>query len=51
MGVLKQLGCIGKENRNGLVMYADDQFINQQSLEMNFKDLGLEKNLTIFSNG
>ena len=32
-------------------MYADDQYINQQAMEMNLKDFGLEKNLVIVSNG
>ena len=49
--VLKQLKLIGKQNRKGKVIFADDKFANQQAMEMNFKDLGLQKNLITVSDG
>ena len=33
------------------MVFADDQFVNQQFMQIIFQDLELESTLTIFSNG
>ncbi len=35
----------------GKVVYADDQFINQQSMKMNFTDVGILDELVMCSDG
>ena len=51
LGLLQREGFLNEGKRNGLVLYADDQYINEQAMEMNLKDVGLDKNYTIVSNG
>ena len=36
---------------NGSIIVADDQFVNQQGIRLNFMDIGLENRLEMFSNG
>ena len=38
-------------NKAGQIFVADDQFVNQQGICLNFSDLGLEHRLEMFSNG
>ena len=35
----------------GLVVYADDQFINQKQMALQMKDIGMENRLKMFANG
>ena len=35
----------------GNIVFADDQFVNQQFVQMSFNDIGLQSKLKIFSNG
>ena len=36
---------------NAQILYADDQFVNQQELKNSVTELGLEERLSLFSNG
>ena len=36
---------------SGSIVIADDQFVNQQGIRLNFEDIGLENRLEMFSNG
>ena len=48
----KQLsGLLRHEESVGNIVFADDQFVNQQFMQMSFLDLGLASKLIIFSNG
>ena len=48
---LKTNGCL-KENANkGRIIYADDQYVNQQQLKMNFSALEVEDRLILLNNG
>ena len=38
-------------NKTGQIFVADDQFVNQQGIRLNFSDIGLENRLEMFSNG
>ena len=38
-------------NAKGSIIVADDQFVNQQGILLNFKDIGIEDRLELFSNG
>lgn len=51
LAILQAQGCLREANPDGIVIYADDQFMNRWSLKQQFKDFGLEKNLMILSNG
>ena len=33
------------------MVYADDQYINQQAMQLNFQDIGISHKLVIFSDG
>ena len=46
---LKSFGLPSTET--GKVVYADDQFINQQSMKMNFTDVGILDQLVLLSDG
>lgn len=37
--------------RPGLVVYADDQYVNQQTMKMKFADIGIQDRLRMFSDG
>ena len=37
--------------RPGLVVYADDQYVNQQTMKMKFADIGIQDKLRMFSDG
>ena len=37
--------------RGGLILYADDQFINQKQMALSIKDLGLTERLVCVSSG
>ena len=49
--LLQQNGLLDGDRNVGQIVYADDQFINQQSMRLNFEDIGLGDKLTMFSNG
>ena len=49
LDTLRNFGLLSTEK--GKVVYADDQFINQQSMKMNFTDIGILDKLTMFSDG
>ena len=51
LGLLQREGMLSKGKRSSTIMYADDQYINQQAMEMNLKDVGLHEGFTIVSNG
>ena len=48
---LNQEGLLGNEANSGLVVYADDQYVNQQAMQINFQDIGAADKLVLFSNG
>lgn len=51
---LKEVSEIGQKSvvsRKGLIVYADDQFINIKQMDMQMKDIGLQGRLKLFSNG
>ena len=48
---LKQHNLLENATNSGLVVYADDQFVNQQSMKMNFSDINITDKLVMFSNG
>ena len=48
--MMTQNGLLVKKN-NGLVVYADDQYINRVSLSMNLQDIGMADRLVKLSNG
>ena len=41
----------GSRSTNGLVVYADDQFINRKLIQVQFKELECEGSLIDFTNG
>ena len=49
--ILKQHDLLENATNSGLVVYADDQFVNQQSMKMNFSDINITDKLVMFSNG
>jgi hypothetical protein len=51
LGLLQREGLLAKGKRSSTILYADDQYINQQAMEMNLKDVGLQEGFTIVSNG
>ena len=48
---LQQYGLFNDHQNPGLVVYADDQFINQNLMKMKFQELGIEDKLILFANG
>ena len=49
LDTLRNSGLLSTET--GKVVYADDQFINQQSMKMNFTDVGILDQLVLLSDG
>ena len=49
LDTLRSFGLLSTEP--GKVVYADDQFINQQLIKMNFTDVGILDQLVLFSDG
>ena len=49
LDTLRNFGLLSTEK--GKVVYADDQFINQQSMKMNFTDVGILDQLVLLSDG
>ena len=37
--------------RGGLIVYADDQYINQRQMTLHMREIGLEGRLNLFSDG
>ena len=48
---MKYYGLLSADAKSGIVVYADDQFVNQQAMKMNFQDIGLQDKLVLFSDG
>ena len=48
---LKRHGLLDDTATFGRVVYADDQYINQQAMQLNFQDIGISHKLVIFSDG
>ena len=48
---MDQHGLLSENLNSGNIVFADDQFVNQQFMQMSFNDLGLQSKLKIFSNG
>ena len=46
---LEAEGFFKGEKSQGQIVYADDQFINQELLRMQFRQMGIAERLTIFS--
>ena len=44
-------GMFKRKAKHGTILFADDQFVNQQAFRMNLKELGLEKQLKILRDG
>ena len=51
MKVLQDNAMFEKPNAGGKIVYVEDQFVNQEQMKMHFNDLGVVKQLTIFSDG
>ena len=48
---LRNNGIFDKPNQNGLIIVADDQYVNQQAMQLAFEDFDLQDRLKLFSNG
>ena len=48
---LKEQRLLNGKNETGLILYADDQYVNRQAIKMTFEDVGLSKRLVMFQNG
>ena len=48
---MREHGLFASKSISKVVMYADDQYINQEGMKFKFMDVGLDKNLKLFSNG
>ena len=48
---LQMHGLLSERNDTGLIIYADDQYVNQQSLKINLQDIGMADRLVMMSNG
>ena len=48
---MNEFGVLENKESNSLIIYADDQFVNQQQMKMHFKDIGIENRLVMFQNG
>ena len=44
-------GLFDKKNDSGLIIHADDQYINQQSIKINLQDIGLGERFVMRCNG
>ena len=44
-------GLLDSDNTNSLIIYADDQFVSQEALIMNFNDIGIGGRLLTVANG
>lgn len=44
-------GLLEKTNDTGLILYADDQYVNHQAFKLNLQDIGMADRLVMFSNG
>ena len=51
LNTLKNFGVLNEKNETGLIVVVDDQFVNQQSMKLNFADIGITDRLIQFSNG
>ena len=48
---LQTHGLLSKINEQGLVVYADDHYVNREAMRMTFEDLGLSQKLLLFQDG
>ena len=48
---IHKAGLLEKVNDTGLVLIADDQFVNRQAIELVVEDLGIKDRTRIFENG
>ena len=48
---IRKKGIFDEPNETGLILVADDQYVNQQAMALAFEDLNLQDRLRIFSNG
>ena len=48
---LQTYGLLERENKFGLIIYADDQHVNRMALKMAFEEVGLADRLLLLENG
>ena len=48
---MKRSGLLESVNDTGLILIADDQFVNRQAIELVVEDLGIKERTKIFENG
>ena len=48
---LQKFELLGKTKTSGSIVFADDQYVNQQFMKISFEDFGLASKLQIYSNG
>ena len=49
---MNDFGLLTEANRQGLIMYADDQYVHRQSLRLTtIQELELDNNFTTYTNG
>ena len=49
---MEENGCLADgRNESGRIVFADDQFVNQQQMKMQLKEIGLDERVDMFSNG
>ena len=51
LAYLQTHGLLSKINEQGLVVYADDHYVNREAMRMTFEDLGLSQKLLLFQDG
>ena len=49
--ILQEQRLLNGKNETGLILYADDQYVNRQAIKMTFEDVGLSNRLVMFQNG
>ena len=48
---MEERGYLNEESKNCKIIYADDEYINQQTMVTNLKEIGIDEKLTLFHNG
>ena len=48
---LQEHGLLDTKNKSGLIVHADDQYVNNEALKMNLRDIGIAEKLVALQNG
>ena len=48
---MQQNGMLERKSKHGPILFADDQYVNQQAFRMNLKELGLEEKVITHCDG